>query len=128
MAVYSQMINKFRRFHLLKGLFIILTSSSMFVKIFTDILSNQISFRVVKSFLFFWFFLFLFNFEQHHIDPEKNLVLIDYRPVFMVFYFLKMKCRLRILKFYIQFYYHFLCFKCPIIANISAHCKQKKNK
>lgn len=84
MAVYSQMINKFRRFHLLKGLFIILTSSSMFVKIFTDILSNQISVRVVKS---FWFFYFFFNFEQHHIDPEKNLVLIDYRPVFMVFYF-----------------------------------------
>lgn len=51
----------------------------MFVKIFTDILSNQISFRVVN------FFYCFFNSEQHYIDPEKNLVLKDYRPVLMVF-------------------------------------------
>lgn len=92
----------------------------MFVKILTDILSNQISFRVVN------FFYCFFNSEQHYIDPEKNLVLKDYRPVFMVFLLSKKW------NFTFSFIISFLCLKCPIISkqcsNISAHCKQKKTK
>lgn len=67
----------------------------MFVKIFTDILSNQISFRVVT--FFFIVFLILNN---TILILKKNLVLKDYRPVLMVFYFQK-------IEFYIQFYYQF---------------------
>lgn len=52
----------------------------MFVKMFTDILSNQISYRVVN--LFYCFFLILNN---TILILKKNLVLKDYRPVLMVF-------------------------------------------
>lgn len=53
----------------------------MFVKMFTDILSNQISFRVV-NFFYCFFFLILNN---TILILKKNLVLKDYRPVLMVF-------------------------------------------
>lgn len=67
----------------------------MFVKILTDILSNQISFRVVN------FFYCFFNSEQHYIDPEKKSSSKRLPSSFNgVFTFKKME-------FYIQFYYQF---------------------
>lgn len=90
----------------------------MFVKMFTDILSNQISFRVVNFFL-----LFFFNSEQHYIDPEKKSSSKRLPSSFNgVFTFKKWN-------FTFSFIISFLCLKCPIISkqcsNISANCKKK---
>lgn len=77
MAVYSQMINKFRRFHLLIGLFI---THPCLWKCLQTFLAIKFHFELLI------FLLFFLNSEQHYIDPEKkNLVLKDYRPVLMVF-------------------------------------------
>lgn len=91
----------------------------MFVKMFTDILSNQISFRVVN-----FFYCFFFNSEQHYIDPEKKSSSKRLPSSFNgVFTFKKWN-------FTFSFIISFLCLKCPIISkqcsNISAHCKPKK--
>lgn len=89
----------------------------MFVKMFTDILSNQISFRVVNFFL-----LFFFNSEQHYPEKKSSSKRLPSR-FNGVFTFKKWN-------FTFSFIISFLCLKCPIISkqcsNISAHCKQKK--
>lgn len=87
----------------------------MFVKMFTDILSNQISFRVVN-----FFYCFFLNSEQHYIDPEKKSSSKRLPSSFNgVFTF----------KITFSFIISFLCLKCHIISkqcsNISAHCKPK---
>lgn len=91
----------------------------MFVKMFTDILSKQILFRVVN-----FFYCFFFNSEQHYIDPEKKSSSKRLPSSFNgVFTFKKWN-------FTFSFIISFLCLKCPIISkqcsNISAHCKKKK--
>lgn len=90
----------------------------MFVKMFTDILSNQISFRVVN-----FFYCFFYNSEQNYIDPEKKSSSKRLPSSFNgVFTFKKWN-------FTFSFIISFLCLKCPIISkqcsNISAQCKQK---
>lgn len=64
MAVYSQMINKFRRFHLLKGLFI---THPCLWKCLQTFLAIKFHFELLI------FFIVFFNSEQHYIDPEKKI-------------------------------------------------------
>lgn len=117
MAVYSQMINKFRRFHLLKGLFITRPCLWKYLQTF---LAIKFHFELL---IFYCFFL---NSEQHYIDPEKKSSSKRLPSSFNgVFTFKKWN-------FTFSFIISFLCLKCPIISkqcsNISAHCKQKKKK
>lgn len=76
MVVYSQMINKFRRFHLLKGLFI---THPCLWKYLQTFLAIKFHFELL---IFFIVFLILNN---TILILKKNLVLKDYRPVLMVF-------------------------------------------
>lgn len=78
MAVYSQMINTFRRFHLLKGLFI---THPCLWKCLQTFLAIKFHFELLIFFIVF-FFLILNN---TILILKKNLVLKDYRPVLMVF-------------------------------------------
>lgn len=109
------MINKFRRFHLLKGLFI-----THLWKCLQTFLAIKFHFELL---IFYCFFL---NSEQHYIDPEKKSSSKRLPSSFNgVFTFKKWN-------FTFSFIISFLCLKCPIISkqcsNISAHCKQKKKK
>lgn len=116
MVVYSQMINKFRRFHLLKGFFI---THPCLWKYLQTFLAIKFHFDLLI------FFIVFFNSEQHYIDPEKKSSSKRLPSSFNgVFTFKKWN-------FTFSFIISFLCLKCPIISkqcsNISAQCKQKKN-
>lgn len=116
MAVYSQTINTFRRFHLLKGLFI---THPCLWKCLQTFLAIKFHFE-----LLIFFIVFFLNSEQYYIDPEKKSSSKRLPSSFNgVFTFKKWN-------FTFSFIISFLCLKCPIISkqcsNISAHCKQKK--
>lgn len=77
MAVYSQMINKFCRFHLLKGLFI---THPCLWKCLQTFLAIKFHFELLIFFIVFFLIL-----NNTILILKKNLVLKDYRPVLMVF-------------------------------------------
>lgn len=114
MAVYSQMINKFRRFHLLKGLFITRPCLWKYLQTF---LAIKFHFELL---IFFIVFLVLNN--TILILKKKSSSKRLPSSFNGVFTFKKWN-------FTFSFIISLLCLKCPIISKqcsyISAHCKQK---
>lgn len=111
------MINKFRRFHLLKGLFITHPCLWKCLQIFL-----AIKFHFELLIFFIVFFLILNN--TILILKKKSSSKRLPSSFNGAFNFKKWN-------FTFSFIISFLCLKCPIISkqcsNISAHCKQKKN-